>query len=186
MSRWKVLAAVASLAAAPVMSGCAAKAQAVLPEPTGLTMPPAPARTVVPATPEPAASTTATETAAPPPATTPPSSTARPTRDTGGTRPTPPAAPPATPPVTTTPPAPTPLEATSNAGELEQRARALKDTAEKALDRIDVRTLGADGRAQYDTARRFIKQADDALRVKNVVYAWQLADKANTIATLLK
>ena len=79
-----------------------------------------------------------------------------------------------------------PLEATANAGELEQRARTLKDAAEKALDRIDVRTLGADGRAQYDTARRFIKQADDALRVKNVVYAWQLADKANTIATLLK
>jgi hypothetical protein len=82
--------------------------------------------------------------------------------------------------------APTPLQAAPNQGELEHQARTLKESAEKALDGIDYKALGVEARAQYDTAKRFLKQADDALKAKNIVYAWQLADKANTIATLLK
>ena len=84
------------------------------------------------------------------------------------------------------PATPTPLEAAPNQNELEQKATGLISSAERALEKIDAKTLSPDARAQYDTAKRFIVQAKTALTAKNVVYAWQLADKANTIATLLK
>jgi len=53
------------------------------------------------------------------------------------------------------------------------------------LNRIDYRTLNADARMQYDTAKRFIQQADDAMKAKNIVYARSLADKAAAIAAQL-
>jgi uncharacterized protein (DUF885 family) len=92
-------------------------------------------------------------------------------------------APPPTP--TPTPPPAGSLETTTNPAELEGRARGLISSAEKTLEKIDVKALSGEAKTQYDTARRFLKQADDALKAKNVVYAWQLADKANTLATLL-
>ncbi len=58
-------------------------------------------------------------------------------------------------------------------------------SANAAIAKINPQSLSADGKAQLDAAKRFVKQADDALIAKNYVYAWQLADKANTIATLL-
>lgn len=181
MSRKTCLAGAAGWVAVVLLSGCGTRVQAALPDPATLAVPPAPARAIVPATPAPPAPASQADSAATPPAAAPPTAAARSSRDISA-RPAAPVTPPAAP----TPSSPTPLEATANAGELEQRARALKDATEKTLDRIDVRLLGRDARAQYDTARRFLKQAEDALRVKNVVYAWQLADKANTIATLLK
>ena len=45
--------------------------------------------------------------------------------------------------------------------------------------------LTSDGRTQYDTARRFIAQADDALTKKNLVLARSLADKALAVAAQL-
>ncbi len=57
--------------------------------------------------------------------------------------------------------------------------------AARDLDRTDYRALNAERRAQYDTARRFLQQADDALKVKNLVFAEQLADKAATLAAAL-
>ena len=39
-----------------------------------------------------------------------------------------------------------------------------------------------DARAQYDTARRFIDQAEGALRARNYMFASYLADKAETLA----
>jgi hypothetical protein len=38
---------------------------------------------------------------------------------------------------------------------------------------------------QYDTAKRFIRQADDAVKSKNLVFAKNLADKAAVIAAQL-
>jgi hypothetical protein len=38
---------------------------------------------------------------------------------------------------------------------------------------------------QYDTAKRFIQQADDAMKAKNLVFARNLADKAAAIAAQL-
>ena len=46
-------------------------------------------------------------------------------------------------------------------------------------------TLDADGRVQDDTARRFMQQADEALKARNVVFAGKLADKAATMAAVL-
>ena len=46
--------------------------------------------------------------------------------------------------------------------------------------------MGTDAKAQFDAALGFIRQADEALKVKNLIYAGQLADKAATMAALLK
>jgi hypothetical protein len=180
---------VALVAAWTVASGCtSAKAQVVLPDSAPLTIPQAPPRVVVP--PAPVAPPAAVETEPPTSSTSsanPPANSARPNRDP---KPVPP--PPANPPAPTPPPAPTspaapatPLETPANQGELEQRTQGLLLSAKAALDKINIKALSADGKAQHDAATRFIAQAQEALRVKNTVYAWQLADKANTIATLL-
>lgn len=160
-----------------------AKAQVVMPDAQPLVVPAAPAHVVVPAAPEPP----------PPPVIEAP---VAPATLPAGTNPTrvrtePPASRPTAPPPVQTQPqapasAPTPLEAAPNQSELEQKASGLVGSAERALEKIDPKALSADGRAQYDTAKRFVVQAKSALAAKNIVYAWQLADKANTIATLLK
>jgi outer membrane biosynthesis protein TonB len=83
-------------------------------------------------------------------------------------------------------PAPTaPLQTTANVTELERTVRARMAEAARDLDRTDYRALNAERRTQYDTARRFLQQADDALKVKNLVFAEQLADKAATLAAAL-
>ena len=53
------------------------------------------------------------------------------------------------------------------------------------LNRIDYRALNADARTQYDTAKRFIQQAEEAIRAKNLPFAKNLADKAAVLATQL-
>jgi len=99
------------------------------------------------------------------------------------TEPLPPAAP-AKPAADAVPPAAS-LQTTAKVGELEQKIRALLDRATRDLEKIVVGTLSADGRAQYDEARRFAEQAEAALKVKNLAFAEQLADKAATLAGLL-
>jgi hypothetical protein len=69
---------------------------------------------------------------------------------------------------------------------VEQRARTLLGTAQRDLDRINPAQLTSNARAQYDTAKGFIRQAEDALKVKNVVLARELADKAATLASQLR
>jgi hypothetical protein len=53
------------------------------------------------------------------------------------------------------------------------------------LSRIDYRALNEDARTQYDTAKRFVTQAEDALRTRNLVFARNLADKAAALAAQL-
>ena len=53
------------------------------------------------------------------------------------------------------------------------------------LNRIDVRGLNADARTQYNTAKRFVTQAEDAMRAKNLVFARTVADKAAALAAQL-
>jgi hypothetical protein len=179
--------AIASLVVISTMAGgCAsAKAQAALPDSAPLTIPMAPSRVVVPAPPDPppAPVETAPVSTSTLPAN-PPANPTRPNRD-----PKPPAQPPVTPPAANPPAAPTapttPLETQGNQNELEQKTRGLLGSAKGTLLKINKQALSADGKAQYDAADRFVKQAEDALVAKNYVYAWQLADKANTIATLL-
>jgi hypothetical protein len=86
-------------------------------------------------------------------------------------------------------PAPTPppaLQTTANPTEAEQRTRAALESAKRDLGRIDLRRLSTDARAQYEIAKRFVQQAEDALRARNPLFAEQLADKAATLAALLQ
>lgn len=85
------------------------------------------------------------------------------------------------------PRAPTTLQTAPATAEGEQ-ARAIRATLARAtadLNRIDSRSLNPDARTQYDTAKRFIRQADDAVRAKNLVFAKNLADKAAALAAQL-
>jgi hypothetical protein len=79
---------------------------------------------------------------------------------------------------------PTTLQTTTAAaeGEVERGIRVTLTRATADLGRINYRALNAEAKAQYDTARRFIQQADDAIREKNLVLAKNLADKAAGIA----
>jgi len=65
---------------------------------------------------------------------------------------------------------------------LEGRVRASLKTAADVLNRVDYRKLNADVQLQYDTAKSFIRQAEDALKNKNLVFAQTMADKAVTLA----
>jgi hypothetical protein len=98
------------------------------------------------------------------------------------TDPAPPAVVPAPPQGTTALP---PLQTTANVTEVEKNIRALMAKATRDLDGTDYRALSAERRTQYDTARRFVQQAEEALKVKNLVFAEQLADKAATLAAAL-
>ena len=84
--------------------------------------------------------------------------------------------------------APQPSLAMQNTGanaKADQSVRTLLAQATRDLERVVYQTLDADGRAQYDTARRFMQQADEALKSRNVVFAGKLADKAATMAAVL-
>jgi hypothetical protein len=70
-------------------------------------------------------------------------------------------------------------------GEVERNIRATLSRATVDLSRIDYRILNADARTQYDTAKSFIRQADAAVRAKNLLFAKNLADKAAALAVQL-
>lgn len=63
--------------------------------------------------------------------------------------------------------------------------RELMARASRDLARLNPAALNADGRGQADAARRFLQQAEDALKARNIIYAGKLADKAATIAAVL-
>jgi len=162
------------------VSACG-KVKASVPQPMpALEMPAPPGRLIIPSpipepTPEPAAPA-ATQPAVrpnPPPATRPAERTTPPaTSTTPPPEPTPPAAPPV-------------LLTTPNVGDLEQKAQANLVAARRDLKRVNYNALSNDARLQFDTAQQYIGQAEDALKVKNYVFAGQLAEKAATLASLL-
>ena len=86
-------------------------------------------------------------------------------------------------------PAPGPsLTLTPTPGSEVQTANAIRELLGRAtrdLSRVNVSSLNSDGRAQYETARRFIQQANEALIARNIVFAGKLADKAVTMAAVL-
>ena len=83
--------------------------------------------------------------------------------------------------------APTTLQTTPTGaeGELERAIREALARAAADLARIDYRGLNADARSQYDTAKRFMQQAEDAVRARNLVFGKNLADKAALLAAQL-
>jgi len=83
-------------------------------------------------------------------------------------------------------PAPT-LQTTPTAqeAELEREIRAMLRRAETGLGRVDYAKLSADAKVQYDQAKGFMRQADEAIRARNLVFARTVADKAATLAAQL-
>ena len=169
------------LLAGGLAAGCAAHAEPLVPAGTpALNAPEPPVRLVVPTTEE--------QTVPPAAIEEPPASSA----STAGTKPPvrpnprPAAAPPADPP----PPVPTPTPAIlltpQNTAAFEKRIQEQLNGARNNLNQINRKELGADAQAQFDAALGFIRQADEALKVKNLIYAGQLADKAATMAALLR
>ena len=162
------------------LGACAAKAQARTEiEMPLLEPPPAPPRVVANYEPESVPAPPAVEAAAParPPVRTqrpewpePAQSAPEPVQDSPRT--------PSTPSLTLTP---SPGTETQTAAAIQNlMAQAARD-----LSRINQASLTADGRTQYDTARRFLQQADDALKARNIAFAGKLADKAATMAAVL-
>jgi hypothetical protein len=98
--------------------------------------------------------------------------------------------PPEEPPVTqspTAPVAPSTLQTTPLASQAEmiKNIRELLARAHRDLKGVVYDSLNADGKAQFDTARRFADQAEQALKDRNLVFALTLADKAATLARSL-
>ena len=87
---------------------------------------------------------------------------------------------PAKPPATTLQTIPAGAEA-----EVERVIRQQLAKASSDLGRVDYRALNPEGRTQYDTAKGLVRQAEDALRARNLVFARSLSDKAAGLATQL-
>lgn len=169
------------MAAVPAMSACATARAAAAVEAEPLQVPPVPPRVIVPDIEEivPAVD----DPAVPKPPAPRPDAAAKPPE-----KPTEPPKPGQveTPPVTVAESAPrvrTPQ--TANDEQAEREVRSIMARAQGLLRTVDYRALSSAARQQYDTARRFITQADNALRIRNYVFARNLADKAETLARQL-
>lgn len=179
----------AVLLLAPLASGCARAKAKTVPEAPALDVPAPPARTV---------ETSDVEASPPAPVPPPPAEPAR--RPPPRPRPAPPrqersSDPRAEAPKADAPPAeaqkPGEAPATNlqtspaGAGDVERAIHATLARATSDLNRVNYQGLNRDARTQYDTAKRFIEQADEAIREKNLVFARNLADKAAGLAAQL-
>jgi hypothetical protein len=80
------------------------------------------------------------------------------------------------------------LTLTPTPGSEAQTVTAIRDMMNRAardLSRVNASALNADGRSQFETARRFLQQAEESLTNRNIVFAGRLADKAATMAAIL-
>jgi hypothetical protein len=184
---------------APLLSGCVhANAQAKTTPDAPLDMPAPPPREAEPndaetPTPVPLVAEPARNSAARPrqPSSREPAKTEPPKPEAPKPEPPKPETPPPPPetpkPIEEAPKPPTTLQTTPATAEgvVERAIRASLARATADLNRIDYRALNADARTQYDTAKRFISQADGAIRSKNLVFAKNLADKAAALAAQL-
>jgi hypothetical protein len=100
-----------------------------------------------------------------------------------------PAAPPANPqsavPAATTSPE---LRAGGSAGQTRsvQEVRAIMARTSQKLDRLDRARLTAGQQADFDTARRFLAQAEQGIRANNLMLAQYSAEKAETLINGLR
>jgi hypothetical protein len=69
--------------------------------------------------------------------------------------------------------------------EFEARIRTQLSRATNDLSRVDYRRLNNGAKGQYDSAKSYVSQSEDAIRAKNLPFAQALADKAADIAALL-
>ena len=181
-----VVGIVLSLSGAAACATASAQTRATRPG-VALEPPPPPPRVIVPAAVEPD----------PAPVSPPAPVTPSPTPPTTPNRPSP-SRPDRTEPPVTTPvrppdlPVPPPLappaqevQRSANTSDVESAVAAQLRRATADLSRVDPKTLNANALAQYNLAKGFIRQAQDALRVKNYSQAEELVKKASTILGLL-
>jgi hypothetical protein len=174
------------LTSATFAGGCAKARAATVPDGPPLAMPLTPPRVFAPADEEPLAAAPAVPET---PAAEAPQVTPRRTQ-----RPRPPA------PVEAEKPEPAPplptvaapgpqreLRAASTPADAdaERKVRGLLALAARDLGQVDYRRLSVTGREQYDQAKSFSEQADEALMQRNYVFAETLADKAAKLASEL-
>lgn len=178
----------------PVVASCATtRAQAPADRPP-LDVPAAPPRIIepMPAPPQHAAIEPVEDLPDPPPATPPRSRAPRDTSARDAPKPDAkpaetapePAAPPSPLPAAPVPPLSTP--GTADGSEALRQVRQVIDRATKALSSVDYRVINKELRAQYDNAKLFMQQAEEAIKQSNFVYAKVLADKADRIAKELQ
>ena len=186
--RWVLLSAFCVLG--PLLAGgCAKTRLATVPDGPPLAVPAPPSRILAPVE-EPLAEN------APPaePTATPPATNASPARPTTPRRPTTTVTTPAEEPKTETPASvqapptteppvlsrPTPPDANA-----ERRVRDVLRKATVDLNRVDYQRLSANGKAQYEQAKRFVEQSEAELKDRNYALATTVADKAAALATEL-
>jgi hypothetical protein len=84
-----------------------------------------------------------------------------------------------------TPPTTLQIATPQREAQLERDVRAQLTLAASTLNRIDYQRLSVGARDQYDQARRFMSQAQEALQARNLPFAENLAGKAVTLASQL-
>jgi len=183
-----LLATVVGLALA--LTGCARSKPTTAPVPVALNVPPPPPR-VISTPPEPVAPTEATTTprtaptsrpvrAQRAPAARPETRAPEPARTDAAAEPAPTVAAPAEPAAASGPLLRTPQTADETV--TARRTRDVLFRADELLKKVALPSLTAAARQQYDTARRFIEQAEQAIVSRNYVLATYLAEKAETLA----
>ena len=176
MQRLLFVAAMLALAS----GGCATARAKTPAAPTALEVPSPPPRIIVPPDPEPTPPPPTITEVTPKPQTPPRrQAAARPDAKTEPPRP-------AEPPVVTAAPTATLQQALpTTASEAARQVRELLTRAKEDLKRVNYAALSADAKSQYDTASRFVAQADQALKEGNLVFAAKVADKAAGLAASL-
>lgn len=177
------------LVCAPLLGACASSTGKVKPsDRPDLAVPPPPPH-VVPITPEPIIEPVADVPAAPStaPAARPPRTTRENPKPAANepkpeAKPETPVAETPPPPPVTPPPAPAPQLRTAESSGAEAGVRASIDRTKNMLSTVDYRRLSSTRRKVYDDAKRFIQQAEDALKVGNAVFAQSIAGKAEILA----
>jgi len=74
---------------------------------------------------------------------------------------------------------------TQQESEADRKVRLQLSQTSNVLARINVRSLNGEARQQLETAKGFVRQAEEALQVRNLVFASNLAEKAASIAAQL-
>lgn len=182
---WGAVAAV--LLALGAGAGCAKARAASVPEAPPLVVPAPPPRVLVPAEEEPLAARNAgpdtTVSAVELPAVQPPAPRAR--RPQAST-PEPPSAPPAAAAAPASAVTEAPRELRAVAAPDQQRIEAIIGRAEKDLEGLDPGKLAGAQLVAFNDARRFLKEATEALKQRNLLRASESADKAERLAAALK
>jgi hypothetical protein len=174
------------LLAALGASACATTQASAPVERPALEVPPVPPRVIEPA---PAPLAAPDPVAELPPAPAPPKPRP-PQRDTTKPDPKPevPAVepPPSTPPAAQPPVPPLRTASSPDSAEATRQISDIRNRAKKLLEGTDYQKLSQEQQAQYDNAKRFIDEADEALKAKNFEFARGVAEKAERLARELQ